>query len=146
MWFAEKSYLGASFDGHILCMNVDTLCRGCLEIKCPYSIDTQVTVEFSPDNIANKFGSKFFMQRGTDGNLHLPCDHMYYAQVQGEMAVIGVEWCDFVAYSNGEVVADRILADVEYWDILSEKLENLYVHYVVPEISSGKFFQKEYSS
>ena len=64
MWFAfdlRKSYLGASSDGHILCTNVDTLCRGCLEIKCPYSIDKQVTVELSPDDIANKFGSKFFM-------------------------------------------------------------------------------------
>ena len=143
---SEKSYLGASSDGHILCTNVDTLCRGCLEIKCPYSIDKQVTVELSPDDIASKFGSKFFMQRGTDGNLHLPCDHMYYAQVQGEMAVIGVEWCDFVVYSNGEVVVDRILADVEYWDELSEKLEDFYVHYVVPEILSGKIFQEEYSS
>ena len=106
-------------------------------------IDKQVTVELSPDNIANKFGSKFFMQRGTDGNLHLPCDHMYYAQVQGEMAVIGV---NFVVYSNGEVFVDRILANVEYWDILSEKLEDFYVHYVVPETLSGKNFQEEYRS
>ena len=65
--------------------------------------------------------------------------------VQGEMAVIGVEWCDFVVYSNGEVVVDRILADVDYWDILSEKSEDFYVHYVVPEILSGKNFQEEYT-
>ena len=51
-----------------------------------YSIDKRDTIE---DDIANKFGSKFFMQRGTDVNLHLPFDHMYCAQVQGEMAVIG---------------------------------------------------------
>ena len=113
---AEKSYLGATSDGHILCTSVDTLRHGCLEIKCPYSIDKQITVELSPDHIADKFGNKFFMQRGTDGNLHLPHDHVYYAQVQGEMAVIGVEWCDFVVYSNGKVVVDCILADVDYWD------------------------------
>ena len=53
---------------------------------------------------------------------------MYYAKVQGEMAVIGVEWCDFVVYSNGEVVVDRILSDVEYWDILSD------VGYIVRKI------------
>ena len=122
--------------------SVDTLCSGCLEIKCPCSIDKQVTVELSPDDIANKFGSKFFMQRGTDGNLHLPCDHMYYAQVQGEMAVIGIEWCDFVVYSYGEVVVNHILSDLEYWDVLSEKLEDFYVHYVVPEILSENFFKK----
>ena len=70
---------------------------------------------------------------------------MYYAQVHGEMAVIRIEWCDFVVYSNGEVV-DRILADIEYWDILLEKLEDFYVHYVVSEIFSGKIFQEEYNS
>jgi len=43
------------------------------------------------------------------------------------------------------VVVDCILADLEYWDILSEKLEDFYVHYVVPEILSGKIFQ-EYRS
>ena len=53
------------------------------------------------------------------------CDYVCYAQMQGEMAIIGLEWFDFVVYSNGEVVKDRILADVEYWDTLSEKLEDL---------------------
>ena len=27
------------------------------------------------------------------------------------MAILGVEWYDFVVYSNGTVVVDRILAD-----------------------------------
>ena len=36
---AEKSYLGTSPDGLVICTSVDTLCNGCLEIKCPYSID-----------------------------------------------------------------------------------------------------------
>ena len=39
---------------------------------------------------------------------------------------------------------DRILADVDYWDILSEKLEDFYVHYVIAEILSGKNFREEY--
>ena len=40
--------------------------------------------------------------------LHLPRDHPYFAR---EMAIMNVEWCDFVVFSNGEVVVDRILAD-----------------------------------
>jgi len=55
------------------------------------------------------------------------------------------EWCDFVVYSNGEVVVDRILADLEYWDTLEEKLEEFYVRYMVPEILSRKFFLEEYN-
>ena len=46
------------------------------------------------------------------------------------------EWCNFVVYSNREVVVDRILADLEYWDTLEEKWEEFYVRYMVPEILS----------
>ena len=136
----DKSYFGASPDGLVLCTNVDTLCNGCLEIKCPYSIDGSVTVELSPQSIVKKFGSKFFMKTRQDGSLYLPHDHKYYAQVQGQMAILGIEWCDFVVYSNGEIVIDRILADLNYWDHLSEKLEQFYIQHVIPEVLSGKIF------
>lgn len=142
----EKAFLGASSDGLVTCTNVDTCSLGCLEIKCPYSIDKFVTVEMTPTAIADKFGDKFFLKRGEDGALHLPPEHHYYAQVQGELAVIDREWCDFVVYSNGEVVVDRILADLDYWNTLVHKLEQFYVCNVIPEILSGKIFQEEYGS
>ena len=41
------------------------------------------------------------------------------------MAILEVEWCDFVVYSNGCVIVDRILADLDYWYNLSEKLEEV---------------------
>jgi len=85
-----------------------------------------------------------FFLRGENGELHLSQQHHYYAQVQGELAVMDREWCDFVVYSNGEVVVDHILADLEYWDTLQEKLEEFYVRYMVPEILPGKIFLKEY--
>jgi len=40
-------------------------------------------------------------KKGEDGELHLPKQNHYYAQAQGELAVINKEWCDFVVYSNG---------------------------------------------
>ena len=140
----EKAYLGASSDGKVTCTSVDTCCSGCLEIKCPYSIDKCITVEMTPGEIADKFGEKFFLKRGEDGELHLSRQHRYFAQVQGELAVMNREWCDFVVYSNGEVVVDRILADLEYWGTLEEKLEEFYVRYMVPEILSGRIFLEEY--
>ena len=72
------------------------------------------------------------MKKGSDGLLHLPIDLGYYVQVQGEMAILGVEWCDFVVYSNGVVVEDRILADADYWKNLEENLEQFYLYYIVP--------------
>ena len=138
----EKVFLGASSDGLVTCTSVDTCCLGCLEIKFPYSIDKFITAEMTPTAIADKFGDKFFLKRGENGGLHLPQKHHYYAQVQGELAVIiGREWCDFVVYSNGEVIVDWILADLDYGNTLEQKLEEFYVHNVIPEILSGKIFQ-----
>ena len=137
----EKPFLGASSDGKVYCRSANTCCIGCTETKCPYSIDECVTIELSPDEIEEKFGYKFFMKRGKDGNLHLPTDHLYYAQIQGEMAIIGVQWCDFVVHSNGRVIVDQIITDADYWNNLSEKLEQLYVTHVIPEILSAKILK-----
>ena len=74
----DKSFLGASSDGKILCKSVDTCCYGCLEIKCPYSIKGIVTIELTPLEIAEQF-LEFFMKKGSDGLLHLPTEHRCYA-------------------------------------------------------------------
>ena len=50
-------------------------------------------------------------------------DYAYYAQVQGEIAVLDVEWYDFAVFNNDTVVVDRIVADCDYWVDLLEKLE-----------------------
>ena len=136
----EKACLGVSTDGIVVCSSVDTCCIGCLEIKCLYSIDGNITVEMSSQNIAENL--TIFSQKGADGELHLPHSHRYYAQVQGELAITNKEWCDFVVFSNNKVVVDRILADLEYWNHLEEKLEEFYVHHIIPEILSGKIFLK----
>ena len=49
-------------------------------------------------------------------------------------------------YSNGEVVVDQILTDLDYWNTLEQKLEEFYVRNIIPEILSGKIFQQEYGS
>ena len=121
---AEKPYLGASSDGRLTCKSVDACCIGCLEIKCPYSIKGSLTITLTPDKIANQYGKHFFMRRGENGLLHLPTNHPYYAQVQGEMAVFSVEWYDFVVYSNHIVIVDRIISDFSYWTQMIETLDN----------------------
>jgi len=50
----DKAYLGASSNGLVTCTSVDLCCHGCLEIKCPYSIDKVTTVEMSPMEIAKR--------------------------------------------------------------------------------------------
>ena len=69
-----------------------------------------------------------------------------HAQVQGKMAVLDVEWCDFVIFSNDAVVVDRIVADYAYWTDLLEKLEQFYLQHEIPEHLSGKIFQEEFGT
>ena len=58
---------------------------------------------------------------------------------------MNIEWCDFVVYSNGEVIVDHIVADYDYWTELNNKLDNFYMQYSVPEILSGTILMEEYA-
>ena len=60
--------------------------------------------------------------------------------------LLGVEWCDFVVYSNGCVIVDQILANLDYWNNLLEKLKHFYVTHVIPEILSGRIFMEEFGT
>ena len=72
-------------------------------------------MHLTPHQIAERFGNKFCLVKGEDGMLHLNESHMYYAQVQGEMTIMELEWCDFVVYSGDVILVDHIWADVDYW-------------------------------
>ena len=143
----EKSFLGASSDGIVTCANADLNVVGCLEVKCAFSVDGKSVVNLTPNEIADKFGKKFCLQKGDDGVLHLATDHQYYAQVQGELNILGLDWCDFVVYSGNAVVVDRIMRDVSFWeDKLLPTLEKFFAEHVLPEIWSGKLFSVCYPS
>ena len=51
----DKSFIGASSEGNVLCRNADTCSRGCLEIKCPYSVDHHTTISMTPTEIADTY-------------------------------------------------------------------------------------------
>ena len=60
---------------------------------------------------------------------------MYYAQVQGQMAVGCRSWCDFVLYMSNEIHIQRLYFDADFWkkDILL-KLTHFYDNCLAPEI------------
>ena len=89
-------YLGASLDG-VVC-NPSNLDQpfSFLEIKCPYTARNVSPVE------ACTFPGFFCTTvRKADGkeSMVLRMSHSYYAQVQGQMAIGGGPWCDFVEYT-----------------------------------------------
>ncbi len=134
---ATHSYIGASSDG-IVFGEKDT---GCVEVKCPYSIGKQPVSDMAPLDIAKRF-PQFYLKRGTDGKLHLDHDHHYYAQVQGEMAVIGVSWCDFIVFTAGGLFIERIPFDNQFWlSTLLPALETFFTRHVAPEILTRRILK-----
>lgn len=88
---------------------------GLLEIKCP---DND-----SPNNMS-------YLRN--DGNgLKLNKKHAYYYQVMTQLAVTGLEWCDFFVYCHNTKLyhLEEIKFDPEYWQGIKDKVDNFYFDY-----------------
>lgn len=107
---------------------------GCLEVKCPFSIDGTSVVNMTPTQIAQTFPS-VFLHTSDDRSLKLKPTHSYYAQVQGEMAIVGTEWCDFVVYTLAGIHVERIIFDTHFWDDkLQPSLQSFFRCHVLPKL------------
>ena len=82
------SFLGATLDAKVCCEGV----TGILKVKCPY------TARDMSINQAVTQVTRFCLTE-TDGKVELNGEHDYYCQVQGQLFVTGVPFCDFVVYT-----------------------------------------------
>ena len=122
-------FIGASPDGVISC----TCCgQGTLEIKCPYCHRGEsVAFAASEDN-------KFCLKTTTDGTLRLGHNHAYYFQVQTQLFVSDVEYCDFCVctFSGNDsgLHNELITKDVQFWSDCVAKAELFFKTCVLPEL------------
>lgn len=116
------SYMGASFDGEIIGGKEGTtrFREGITEIKCPY------------DPIKHLKNANL-QRTGIDSK------HEYYGQIQHNIEVAGVDWCDFVSYDprqNDEtkLVIIRVDRDQIFIDAIldrvhkAQKIKVLYLN------------------
>ncbi|KAK3749612.1 hypothetical protein QZH41_003225 [Actinostola sp. cb2023] len=99
---------------------------GLIEIKCPYTWRNMTLLEACQDD-------KFHCHM-VDDEIHLKRDHTngYYAQVQGQLALSGLNWCDFVVYLTGSrnMNVQRVYFDSHYWrETLFPKMRDFYVQH-----------------
>ncbi|XP_065293536.1 uncharacterized protein [Dermacentor albipictus] len=85
---------------------------GLLEVKCLFS--------FKGKSIEEAAASPKFCCRATGNEITLKREHEYYYQLQGQMAVTGLSWCDFVVWTNAASIAsslhvERIFFDEAMW-------------------------------
>ena len=99
--YSSATHIGASSDGLVIDPSASNS-TGCLEIKCPFSVDGYQITDFMPQEIPLIAGSKFFMeeiQNNSSISLQLRRSSKHYCQVMCEMAVLEVLCCDFLVWT-----------------------------------------------
>lgn len=120
-------YLAASPDGKVFDPSSSSK-YGLLEIKCPYSKRDETLEQAAED-------STFYL-KNQGGKYYLKSEHQsgYFAQVQGQLALTGLPWCDFCVFlsNSNEMCVDRIYFDQHYWSQkLFPKLEEFYMKHAL---------------
>lgn len=125
MWInGAFSYLGASPDGLIL--DSDSNVTGLIEIKC-LKILNEKSVKDLLEQIRQGNVSSTMLGRqcftAVDDHLILRSSHMYYHQMQLQLLITELLFCDFVLYSpKGPPSIQRILPDTCFQNQLKENI------------------------
>lgn len=129
---SSHSFIGASSDGRV---TIDGS-TGVLEIKCPFSLRGQQVNHMEVMDIVRLNYPEFCLGRcEATGDIKLRKKHKFYAQVQGEMAVMSLPWCDFVVWTNAKknnVHVERIHFDESFVTNMMPKLVDFYMRHIFP--------------
>lgn len=124
-------FIGASPDG----VFTGSCCgEGLLEIKCPFKYRDVSPI--SNDALRDK---NYFLQRYTAGEIHLKSSHTYYHQVQGQMAVKQLPFCDFVCWTQKGLFVEQIQEEKDYVSKYMPNLRRFFLKYLLPELLTHKY-------
>ena len=102
--------------------------EGCLEVKCPYLCLRKSAADASLD-------SPSFCLRTSGGKLHLKETHQYFYQVQAQLYVTRLPWCDFVVWSpNDKIHVERIYYNKDFIMQAISKARIFYFDVFLPSI------------
>ncbi|KAL3869509.1 hypothetical protein ACJMK2_042180 [Sinanodonta woodiana] len=131
LWVNSKyPELACSPDGLVLDPG-DENKYGLLEIKCPYILQGKDIRKFD-EQLTKKQQSRFCLLR-SNGHIELKKNHAYYFQIQTQLGIMGLKWCDFVVWSDINFEKIRVEFDQDFWGTLSEKLISFHHKWLCPE-------------
>jgi hypothetical protein len=116
-------YLAASPD---LCIECKCHGRGLCEIKCPFK-----NRHLSPSDKTCKY------LVNESGTCMLSRKHAYYFQMQAQMGVTGVRYCDFFVYTMSGYHLERIEYDPELWESMLERCTAFWKKYILPRLQKN---------
>ena len=123
-------FIAASPDGVVDCKCCENVV---LEIKCPY-VHRNDSIEVAVSNDRN------FCLEVHEDTLHLNRNHAYYYQVQTQMFVCNVNYCDFCVCTfpadseDSGIFVERIPRDDNLWKTIVTKSKQFFVTCLLPEI------------
>ena len=85
---ASAPWLAASPDGIVLDPTQSEHKKGCLEVKCPFTCEKMTILDACRQ-------VKAFCLIEKNGKMYLSESHGYFYQVQTQMHVTNLKWCDF---------------------------------------------------
>ena len=122
----EKCWLGASPDAWVIDPSV-SCSFGIAEFKCPFSM--------AKNTVCNE---ESFYCSFINGRPRLERNHQYFHQVQLQLYVTGVKWCDFCEYTLKAVFVERIDPDHQWQVDCVSKLDNFFFDCMLPELINPK--------
>ena len=106
---------------------------GLLEINCPFSKRKDTLVQASGD------GTFYLEER--ENSFYLKRNHTcgYFVQIQGQLGITGLNWCDFCVYlsESNEMSVERIYFNEDFWaNNLLPKLSDFFLKQALPCLAS----------
>ena len=131
-------YLGATPDGKVSC----TCCgKGIVEIKCPYCHK-----ESTIDNATQD--KNFCLKKDSSGKIYLDHSHAYYFQVQTQLFLTDLEYCDFCVSNRTRwmiYILSALVQTHNFGPTVSVKLIISLLHVFFQScLESGTLAQTEY--
>lgn len=125
----EHSFIGASPDAIVECSCCGT---GCVEVKCPFTKRFETVAQMANDE-------NFYVQKQVDGAYQVVKKHPYYYQMQCQLLVTGVQYCDFVVWSLAGVHTIRVLPDATWRAENIPKATAFFQKALLPELVARQF-------
>lgn len=117
----DVPHLGTSPDGKVY-DPAENPPFGLAEVKCP-----------DVDNISQVTHIKL-----VNGQAKLKESHKYHWQVQGQLAITGLSWCDFITNTKTDLTIERIWRDESLIALMKEKLDLFFFNVYMTVYLSSK--------
>ena len=125
---SSESWLAASPDGIVTGLTSGGQDRGCLEVKCPLSCE-----KMTFHNVCSTVSSFCLTEDGAQ--MFLSKEHAFFYQIQTQMHVTKLHWCDFVIWSPvQEPFVQRVKYDFSFMKTTLVKARKFYFEKFLPSV------------